>query len=52
MKKRKVQINKNKQKWMHPGGKLRENGSESLTDVELLAIFISTGENGVRNHFL
>ena len=43
MKKRKVQINKNKQKWMHPGGKLRENGSESLTDVELLAIFISTG---------
>lgn len=43
MKKQKVQSNKNKQKWMHPGGKLREKGPESLTDTELLAILISTG---------
>lgn len=31
------------QKWMHPGGKLREKGPETLTDEELLAILISTG---------
>jgi DNA repair protein RadC len=31
------------QKWRHPGGKLRELGSESLTDTELLSILISTG---------
>lgn len=33
-------------KWTHPGGKLRELGSESLTDAELLAILISTGAKG------
>lgn len=30
-------------KWEHPGGKLIEEGSASLTDSELLAILISTG---------
>jgi len=34
------------QKWMHPGGKLREKGPETLTDEELLAILISTGIPG------
>lgn len=29
--------------WTHPGGKLRELGSEALSDAELLAILISTG---------
>jgi DNA repair protein RadC len=33
-------------KWIHPGGKLRELGAESLTDSELLAILISTGAKG------
>ena len=33
-------------KWRHPGGKLRELGPESLSDVELLAILISTGIKG------
>jgi DNA repair protein RadC len=32
--------------WQHPGGKLRELGSESLSDAELLAILISTGIKG------
>ena len=32
--------------WKHPGGKLREQGAASLTDAELLAIFISTGVRG------
>ena len=32
--------------WMHPGGKLRELGAESLSDTELLAILISTGVKG------
>ena len=32
-----------KQKWQHPGGKLREKGASTLTDAELLAILISTG---------
>ncbi|MEK7333537.1 MAG: UPF0758 domain-containing protein [Nitrospirota bacterium] len=32
--------------WEHPGGKLRELGSESLTDAELLSILISTGTKG------
>ena len=35
-----------KPKWQHPGGKLREEGAEALTDVELLAIIISTGIKG------
>lgn len=33
-------------KWEHPGGKLREQGADSLTDGELLAILISTGIKG------
>lgn len=33
-------------KWKHPGGKLREQGAQSLTDQELLAILISTGIKG------
>lgn len=34
------------QKWIHPGGKLRELGADSLTDAELLSILISTGTKG------
>lgn len=37
---KKIQI---KQKWQHPGGKLREKGADTLTDAELLAILISIG---------
>lgn len=33
-------------KWKHPGGKLREQGADTLTDAELLAILISTGIKG------
>ena len=33
-------------KWKHPGGKLREQGAASLTEIELLAILISTGIKG------
>ncbi len=32
--------------WGHPGGKLREVGAAALSDVELLAILISTGIKG------
>ena len=32
--------------WTHPGGKLRELGPESLSDVELLSILISIGIKG------
>ena len=32
--------------WKHPGGKLREEGADKLTDQELLAILISTGIKG------
>lgn len=32
--------------WTHPGDKLIELGSESLTDAELLSILISTGTKG------
>jgi len=32
--------------YVHPGGKLREKGSESLTEEELLAILISSGIKG------
>lgn len=35
-----------KPEWQHLGGKLREEGAEALTDVELLTILISTGING------
>ena len=35
-----------KGRWSHPGGKLRELGSESLKESELLAILISTGIKG------
>jgi len=34
-------------KWSHPGGKLRELGAEALSDVELLAILISSGIKGM-----
>lgn len=34
---------RSKQKWRHPGGKLREFGADKLSDTELLAILISTG---------
>lgn len=33
-------------KWHHPGGKLREQGADTLSDAELLAILISTGAKG------
>ena len=33
-------------KWKHPGGKLRELGSDSVTNKELLAILVSTGIKG------
>ena len=33
-------------KWSHPGGKLRELGPESLNDIELLSILISSGIKG------
>jgi DNA repair protein RadC len=33
-------------KWHHPGGKLREQGADTLSDAELLAILISTGIKG------
>ena len=32
--------------WKHPGGKLREEGADRLTDQELLSILISTGIKG------
>jgi len=32
--------------WNHPGGKLRDEGADKLTDQELLAILISTGIKG------
>lgn len=32
--------------WHHAGGKLREEGAETLTDAELLSILISTGTKG------
>ena len=34
------------QRWRHPGGKLREQGAETLSDAELLAILISAGIKG------
>jgi len=34
------------QKWRDPGGKLRELGPESLSDVDLPAILISSGIKG------
>lgn len=33
-------------RWKHPGGKLREEGPDSLTDQKLLAILISAGIKG------
>lgn len=32
--------------WTHPGGKLREQGAESLSEAELLAILVGTGVPG------
>ena len=34
-------------KWHHPGGKLREQGADTLSDTELLTILISTGIKGM-----
>ena len=39
-------MNSSSQKWQHPGGKLREIEPESLSDIELLAILISSGIKG------
>jgi DNA repair protein RadC len=39
-------MNNKPQKWQHPGGKLRELGAETLTDVELLSILIAPGIKG------
>jgi len=35
-----------REKWQHPGGKLRELGPSSLTETELLSILISPGIKG------
>lgn len=40
---KKPQKEKIQPKWRHSGGKLREKGSHTLTDAELLAILISIG---------
>lgn len=32
--------------WKHPGGKLREEGADRLTEQELLSILISSGIKG------
>ena len=37
---------KNYKKWQHPGGKLRECGAETLSDIKLLTILISTSIKG------
>jgi DNA repair protein RadC len=34
------------QKWYRPGGKLREEGPQNLSDSELLSILISSGIKG------
>jgi DNA repair protein RadC len=39
-------MNNKRQKWHHPGGKLRELGAETLTDAELLSILIAPGIKG------
>lgn len=39
-------MNSSSQQWYHPGGKLRELGTEAVSDVELLAIIIGTGIKG------
>ena len=46
MTKYKKQVGKKMQRWQHPGGKLRELGADKLSDIELLAILISTGIKG------
>jgi DNA repair protein RadC len=33
-------------KWRHPGGKLREQGADTLSEAELLAVLISSGTKG------
>ena len=35
-----------RQRWKHPGGKLREQGADALSESELLSILISTGIPG------
>jgi len=44
--KRSKSVNIVDKQWSHPGGKLRELGSESLSDTELLSILISAGIKG------
>lgn len=44
--KKTIKQQKKTQKWQHPGGKLREKGAHTLTDIELLAILISIGIKG------
>jgi len=39
-------VNTKPRRWQHPGGKLRELGAETLTDVELLSILIAPGIPG------
>ncbi len=39
-------MSNNNSRWQHPGGKLRELGAETLTDVELLSILIAPGIPG------
>lgn len=39
-------MSSNRQRWQHPGGKLRELGAEALTDAELLSILIAPGIPG------
>jgi DNA repair protein RadC len=34
--------------WLHPGGKLIEEGAHKLSDAELLSIIISPGVRGIK----
>jgi DNA repair protein RadC len=43
MGKSKKHLEKEMQKWQHPGGKLRELGADKLSDAEILSILVSTG---------
>jgi len=41
-----IDLVKEQNKWVHPGGKLIEKGAASLTDEELLAVLIGSGYRG------
>ncbi len=43
---KKIKSSYKNQRWSHPGGKLREQGPENLSNAELLSILISTGIKG------